>query len=205
MSGHPIFQQVAQMYGRPIAAPSANRFGSISPTAAAHVLSELGGRIPLIVDGGTSLYGLESTIVLVREQGVEILRHGPITEERLSEVANVLFRETPIASPGSMGTHYSPRTPLKVLRREDAALLEHLRERWPGKTGLLLWSQPAEGWTFVEHLSRRQDLREAAANLYGALRRLDEAGLDLIVAEGVPERGLGVAIMERLRKAASRE
>jgi L-threonylcarbamoyladenylate synthase len=205
MSEHPIFQQVARMYGRPIAAPSANRFGSLSPTAAAHVLSELGGRIPLIVDGGTSLHGLESTIVLVRDQGVEILRHGPITEERLSEVANVLFRGTPIASPGSMGTHYAPRTPLKVLRREDAALLEHLRQQWPGKTGLLLWSQPAEGWAFVEHLSRRQDLREAAANLYGALRRLDEAGLDLIIAEGVPERGLGVAIMERLRKAASRE
>jgi L-threonylcarbamoyladenylate synthase len=205
MSAHPIFQQIAQMYGGPIAAPSANRFGSISPTAAAHVVAELGGRIPLIVDGGACLHGLESTIVLVRDKGVEILRHGPVTEERLSEFASVLFRETPIASPGSMGSHYAPRTPLKILTPEDAPFLKLAKQQWPARTGLLLWSQPAEGLAFVEHLSRRQDLREAAANLYGALRRLDEAGLDLIIAEGVPERGLGVAIMDRLRKAASRE
>ena len=77
--------------------------------------------------------------------------------------------------------------------------------RRPGRTGLLVWSQSGEGFECVEYLSRKQDLREAAANLYGAMRRLDEAGLDLIVAEAVPETGLGVAIMERLRKAASRE
>jgi L-threonylcarbamoyladenylate synthase len=76
---------------------------------------------------------------------------------------------------------------------------------FPKRTGFLLWATSGEGLEFVEHLSRRQDLREAAANLYGAMRRLDEAGLELIVAEPVPETGLGVAIMERLRKAAARE
>jgi L-threonylcarbamoyladenylate synthase len=203
MSAHPIFQQIARMYGRPIAAPSANRFGRISPTAAAHVLRELGGRIPLIVDGGPCDHGVESTIVLVREQGVEILRHGPITAERLFEVTRVLSRNTQMVTPGSMASHYAPDTPLTILPHEDAGALK--TEHWPEKTGLLLWSKSAEGFPLIEYLSSNQDLREAAANLYGALRRLDEADLDLILAEEVPETGLGVAIMERLRKAASRE
>ena len=208
MSAHPIFRQIARLYGRPIAAPSANRFGRISPTAAAHVMMELEGRIPLIVDGGRCVYGLESTIVLVREQGVEILRHGPITQERLSQFSIVLPRDAKTLTPGSMESHYAPRTPLTISRRLDPAhgdLFEGGRMRWPRRTGLLVWSQSGEGFECVEYLSRKQDLREAAANLYGAMRRLDEAGLDLIVAEAVPETGLGVAIMERLRKAASRE
>ena len=205
MSAHPIFRQIAQVYGKPIAAPSANRFGRISPTAAAHVMTELGGRIPLIVDGGRCVHGLESTIVLVREQGVEILRHGPITQERLSEFGIVLPADTENLTPGSMESHYAPRTPLTISRHFDPAHADVERMCWPRKTGLLLWSQSGEGFEFVEYLSRNQDPREAAANLYGAMRRLDEAGLDLIVAEAVPETGLGVAIMERLRKAASRE
>ena len=208
MSAHPIFRQIAQRYGKPIAAPSANRFGRISPTTAAHVMTELGGRIPLIVDGGRCVHGLESTIVLVREQSVEILRNGPITPERLAEFGVVLSRHAEILTPGSMQSHYAPRTPLIISRRLDPErgdLFEGGRMRWPRRTGLLVWSQSGEGFECVEYLSRKQDLREAAANLYGAMRRLDEAGLDLIVAEAVPETGLGVAIMERLRKAASRE
>ena len=208
MSAHPIFRQIAQRYGKPIAAPSANRFGRISPTTAAHVMMELGGRIPLIVDGGRCILGLESTIVLVREQSVEILRNGPITRERLAEFGVLLSRHAEMLTPGSMQSHYAPRTPLTISRRLDpdrGDLLEVERTRWPKRTGLLLWSQSGEGFECVEYLSRKQDLREAAANLYGAMRRLDEAGLDLIVAEAVPETGLGVAIMERLRKAASRE
>ena len=208
MSAHPIFRQIAQRYGKPIAAPSANRFGRISPTTAAHVMTELGGRIPLIVDGGRCVHGIESTIVLVREQSVEILRNGPITPERLAEFGVVLPRHAEILTPGSMQSHYAPRTPLIISRRLDPErgdLFEGGRMRWPRRTGLLVWSQSGEGFECVEYLSRKQDLREAAANLYGAMRRLDEAGLDLIVAEAVPETGLGVAIMERLRKAASRE
>ncbi len=207
MSAHPIFRQIAQIYGKPIAAPSANRFGRISPTAAPHVMTELGGRIPLIVDGGRCVHGLESTIVLVREQGVEILRHGPITKERLSEFGIVLPGDAHILTPGSMDSHYAPRTPLIISRFDPAHadLSEIESMRWPKRTGMLLWSRSGEEFEFVEYLSHKQDLREAAANLYGAMRRLDEAGLDLIVAEAVPETGLGVAIMERLRKAAARE
>ena len=207
MSAHPIFRQIAHIYGKPIAAPSANRFGRISPTAAPHVMTELGGRISLIVDGGRCVHGLESTIVLVRDQAVEILRHGPITKERLSEFGIVLPGDAHILTPGSMESHYAPRTPLMISCFEPAhADLSDIESmRWPKRTGMLLWSRSGEEFEFVEYLSHKQDLREAAANLYGAMRRLDEAGLDLIVAEAVPEIGLGVAIMERLRKAAARE
>ena len=206
MSAHPVFRQVAQVYGNPIAAPSANRFGRISPTTAAHVMTELEGRIPLIIDGGPCIHGLESTILLVRDQGVEILRHGPITAEILFEFGiAVLSGKAAVSAPGSMESHYAPRTPLRISWCRDAESFRIESKRWPEKTGLLLWSQSGVGFAAVEYLSRKQDLLEAAANLYGALRRLDEAGLELIVAEAVPETGLGVAIMERLRKAASRE
>jgi L-threonylcarbamoyladenylate synthase len=206
MSAHPVFRQVAQTYGKPIAAPSANRFGRVSPTTAGHVMAELEGRIPLIVDGGPCLHGLESTILLVRDQGVEILRHGPVTAELLFDFGITLLPgKADVLAPGSMESHYAPRTPLWILRLGDADSFRRESKRWPRKTGLLLWARSGEGFATVEYLSRKQDLREAAANLYGALRRLDDAGLDLIVAEAVPEIGLGVAIMERLRKAASRE
>ena len=204
MSAHPVFAEISRIYGQPIAAPSANRFGRISPTSASHVLTELGDRISLIIDGGPCLHGIESTIVRVHEHGVEILRHGPVTEERLSEFGAVLPSRGGTVTPGSMRSHYAPQTPLVVLRKLGELPGEGKAD-FPRRTGFLLWSLPGEGLRFVEHLSTRQDLREAAANLYGALRRLDEAGLELIVAEPVPETGLGVAIMERLRKAAARE
>jgi L-threonylcarbamoyladenylate synthase len=204
ISAHPVFAEISRIFGEPIAAPSANRFGRISPTSASHVLTELGDRISLIIDGGPCLHGIESTIVRVHEHGVEILRHGPVTEERLSEFGAVLSSRGGTVTPGSMRSHYAPQTPLVVLRKL-AELPGEGKTDFPRRTGFLLWSLPGEGLRFVEHLSTRQDLREAAANLYGALRRLDEAGLELIVAEPVPETGLGVAIMERLRKAAARE
>ncbi|MGA7394438.1 MAG: L-threonylcarbamoyladenylate synthase [Terrimicrobiaceae bacterium] len=206
MSAHPVFRRVAQVYGNPVAAPSANRFGRISPTTAAHVMTELEGRIPLIIDGGPCIHGLESTILLVRDQGVEILRHGPITAEILFDFGIVVLSgKADVSAPGSMESHYAPRTPLRISWCRDADSFRIESKWWPAKTGLLLWSQSGVGFAAVEYLSRKQDLLEAAANLYGALRRLDEAGLELIVAEAVPETGLGVAIMERLRKAASRE
>jgi L-threonylcarbamoyladenylate synthase len=198
MSVHPVFRQIASGLGKPIAAPSANRFGRISPTRPEHVMAELGGRIPLIVDGGPCAHGIESTIVSVRDQGVVILRHGPVTEEQLAEFVPVLSGRTEEVTPGSMKSHYAPRTPLDLLPPE--AVLSG-----SAQVGLLAFSRSAEGFGGVEILSASGDLREAAANLYGAMRRLDEAGLDRIVVEPVPETGLGVAIMERLRKAAARE
>jgi L-threonylcarbamoyladenylate synthase len=195
MSAHPVFQEVIVRFGKPLAAPSANRFGRISPTTADHVLGELGGRIPLILDGGPCTHGIESTIVHVLGDRLHILRQGPIDENALRAFAPVFLGPSGVVAPGGLKSHYAPQTPLLIE--------ENPRARGPAD-GLLCWSQPAGGFAKTEFLSRSGDLREAAANLYGAMRRLDEAGLDLIIAEPVPETGIGAAIMERLRKAAAR-
>ena len=195
MSAHPLFQEVATAFGKPLAAPSANRFGRISPTSAAHVLAELDGRISFILDGGPCTHGIESTIVHVSDDGLRILREGPITREDLRAFAPLLDDSIAVSAPGGLKSHYAPRTPL-VLEKNPAPRSEN--------TGRLAFSAPREGFAQTEILSATSDLREAAANLYGAMRRLDEAGLDLIVAEEIPEHGIGAAIMERLRKAAAR-
>jgi L-threonylcarbamoyladenylate synthase len=193
MSSHPVFQAVLAAFGNPVAAPSANRFGRISPTSVEHVLAELGGRIPLILDGGPCRHGIESTIVLVTGDGLNILRHGPLTAEELAAFGPVRGAVPGISAPGGLLSHYAPRTPMRI----GPAVAQP-------NFGLLSWSSSGEGFAEVEHLSSKRDLREAAAKLYGAMRRLDEAGLDGIIAEPVPETGLGAAIMERLRKASAR-
>ena len=185
MSAHPVFREIIGGFGGPLAAPSANRFGHISPTAAEHVAAELDGRIPLIVDGGPTTHGLESTIVAVRNNAIEVLRPGPVTEEQLGRYAEVRCVSSGARpeAPGQLPTHYAPRTPLVLTK--DAA-----RFRSEGKK--------------IAILTLPNDLREAAANLFRRLRELDESGVDLIVAEEVPEIGLGRAIMDRLRRAAVR-
>lgn len=202
MSAHPVFQKVAGVFGKPIAAPSANRFGRISPTTAEHVLAELNGRIPLVVDGGPCIHGIESTIVLVDGNELEILRHGPIGADQLSPFGKLRTVGGKVAAPGAMKSHYAPRTRLVIL---EAGGSEPTVPFSKDRTGFLSWSAGGEGYAQVEHLSKKQNLREAAANLYAAMRRLDESGVEIIVAEPVPEEGLGVAIMDRLRKAAARE
>ena len=206
MSAHPVFRAVCAAFGSPLAAPSANRFGRISPTAAEHVRTELNGRIPLILDGGPTEHGLESTIVKVEGGGVHLLRAGPITEEQLLDhsmfVMHPVSVERPDA-PGQLKSHYAPHTTLRLFE-----VGTHFRAFADGpqqKIGCLAFSSPSPRGEFIaeEILSPTGDLREAAATLFAKLRRLDEAGLDLIVAEPVPEHGLGIAIMDRLRKAAA--
>ena len=194
-SAHPVFQSVVESFGKPLAAPSANRFGRISPTTADHVFSELADRIPMILDGGPCRHGIESTIVLVLEDRLQILRHGPITEDELREFAPVYHGPAGVAAPGGLKSHYAPRTPLVIEDRPSP--------RGP-KNGLLAWSNDWPGFYKTKHLSPACDLHEAAANLYAAMRRLDESGLDLIIAESLPETGIGRAIMDRLRKAAAK-
>lgn len=199
MSAHPVFADIIREFGSPIAAPSANRFGHISPTTAEHVREELGGRIPLIVDGGTTTHGLESTIAAIRGGRIEILRHGPITAEQLGEFAEVKSATAGSRqeAPGQMPSHYAPRTPLVL----GASLNDFTVPA--GRIGALRWRETKPGcFAAVRTLSAAGDLREAAANLFRYLRELDDAKLDLIVAEEVPETGLGRAIMERLRRAA---
>jgi L-threonylcarbamoyladenylate synthase len=170
MSAHPVFQEVVQSFGKPLAAPSANRFGRISPTSASHVLSELDGRIEMIVDGGPCSHGIESTIVHVLGERLQILRPGPITEDDLLAFAPVFHGPSGVAAPGGLKSHYAPRTKL---------IIENAPNPKGPMNGLLALSQSSDGFLKTEFLSRKGDLREAAANLYGAMRRLDEARLDL--------------------------
>lgn len=221
MSAHPIFREVISALNGPLAAPSANRFGRISPTNAQHVLDELNGRIPLIVDGGATDHGIESTIVRIANGTIEILRRGPITDEMLRSIGKVrgATSSTAITAPGQLPTHYAPRTKL--------ILVEGLRNFSPPRTervGALFFgavagvdarrpqsataatsaSEEVVNFAAARHLSEKGDLREAAANFFRMLRELDNEDLDLIVAERVPRQGIGAAINDRLERAAGR-
>jgi len=201
LSAHPVFAAIVGELDEPLAAPSANRFGRISPTTAHHVLHELDARIPLIIDGGPTEHGIESTVVAVRNSKIAILRRGPITREQLlafAEVSSVVG--TPIiSSPGQLPSHYAPKTPLCLVDSADALLPENGQ-----RVGLLAWNraQHPQAFAAVRILSDRADLREGAANLFCYLRELDALGLDLIIAERVPSPGLGAAIMDRLERAS---
>jgi L-threonylcarbamoyladenylate synthase len=200
MSAHPVLADILKTFDKPIAAPSANRFGRISPTAAAHVVEELDGRIPLIIDGGPAAHGLESTIVAVRAGRLELLRRGPITAEQLRELADVIEPTGgAIEAPGQLPSHYAPRTPLVIC--DDVANFTGDGAR----CGLLAFREAPGGDEFAvtRILSPRGDLREAAAQLFRCLRELDASGVDKIIAERVPEEGLGAAIMDRLRRASA--
>ena len=201
LSAHPVFQKVIGAFAGPLAAPSANRFGHISPTTASHVLTELDGRIPLIVDGSATAHGLESTIIAIKDGRIEILRHGPVTAEQLQKFAPVRTAPTPERpeAPGQLRSHYAPQTPLMLVPS-----LGHIAPVAGQRIGALAWrAKDLEAFADARTLSPSADLKEAAANLFRYLRELDAAELDMIVAEHVPEHGLGAAIMERLRRAAA--
>jgi len=203
VSAHPVFSEIIRGFEKPLAAPSANCFGRISPTTAQHVLDELNGRIPLIVDAGSTIHGIESTIVAVRAGKIDILRRGPITAEQLSKFGkiDIVASKRNISAPGQLPTHYAPKTPLRLI--EDVNSFSPDKNQ---RVGLLGWNpvESEKNFAAVRYLSERQDLREAAANLFRYLRELDVPNVDLIVAEQVPDRGLGAAIMDRLRRAAHR-
>ena len=199
VSAHPVFAEILREFGKPLAAPSANRFGRISPTTSKHVLDELSGLIPLIVDGGSTRHGIESTIVRVDSGKIEILRRGPITSEQLSEFGKVEIgtERGRISAPGQLPSHYAPKTSLRVV--DDVKLFRSV-----GRCALLAWTPTKKDDRFVaiRNLSEKQDLHEAAANLFRYLRELDALGVDLIAAERVPDQGLGAAILDRLQRAA---
>jgi L-threonylcarbamoyladenylate synthase len=202
LSSHPVFQEIIAAFGRPLAAPSANRFGRISPTAAEHVLNELDGIIPLVIDAGRTAHGLESTIIALRNGRIEVLRRGPVTVEELAEFGEVfVVGPTPRPeAPGQFASHYAPRTRLMLL-----AEAKDFDPPANQRCGLLSWKTKGDGrFAEVRLLSERQDPSEAARNLFRLLRELDACNLDLIVAEHLPERGLGAAINERLRRAAAK-
>jgi L-threonylcarbamoyladenylate synthase len=201
---HPVALELLKAFDGPIAAPSANRFGRISPTTAEHVHREFGNAVKLVLDGGPCKTGVESTIISLVGEVPLLLRPGGLPLESLREVLpNIALPgsdPTHPMAPGQLPSHYAPRTPLVL---GDVSAQSSLRGR---KLGFLYVgpSRPTPGFDRVEVLSPKGDLREAAAALFSAMRRLDEAGLDLIVAELARDVGLGLAINDRLRRASHR-
>jgi L-threonylcarbamoyladenylate synthase len=200
---HEVAQDILAAFGKPVVAPSANRSGHVSPTCAEHVAADLAGRIDLIVDGGATPVGVESTIVACLGEPV-LLRPGGLPRaaiERslgrsLADPAPARDTDGPIA-PGMLATHYAPRTRLRLNALRVAA----------GEALLAFGPLPAEGAeraACVLNLSARGDLVEAAANLFAHLRALDAAGAGAIAAMPVPRQGLGEAINDRLERAAAR-
>jgi L-threonylcarbamoyladenylate synthase len=199
---HGAALELLSAVGVPLAAPSANSFGRLSPTTAAHVHSDLGSAISLILDGGPSQAGIESTIISLVQERPQLLRAGAIPPETLipliGHVQIVSQHECKPLAPGQMRSHYAARTPMQSL---DAAAPPHPSER----VGLLAVSpRSATGYAAVEVLSATGDLCESAANLFAALHRLDEQNLDRIVCEFAPAEGLGLAINDRLRRGCQR-
>jgi L-threonylcarbamoyladenylate synthase len=201
MPAHPVALELIRRSRTAIAAPSANPFGYVSPTRAAHVAENLAG-VDLILDAGPAAVGIESTIVSLVGERPCVLRAGGVTIEALEAVIGEVerMRETPSLpqAPGQLTRHYSTSTPLQIWAPGLPAPLPG--ERW----GLLTLNpvHAAGEYAAVEVLSAKGDIREAAANLFDALHRLDRMNLDRIIAISLPEQGLGIAIMDRLRRCA---
>ena len=187
---HPAMRALLEASGRPLAAPSANASGAISPTEAAHVLASLGGRIPLILDGGRTQLGLESTIVGFAEGGVALLRAGPVPLADIAAAAGLAEAQAPrgIHAPGQLASHYAPGKSLRL----DAC--EAAPDEW------LIGFGAVRG---DDSLSEAGDLAEAAARLFAALHRADASGRPRIAVAPVPDEGPGRAINDRLRRAAA--
>ena len=188
---HPVMQTVLAATGLPLAAPSANRSGGVSPTNAAHVAASLGGRIKLVIDGGDCTAGLESTIIAVRPAGGwHLLRPGPITQAQIAALLGPqadVMAGTGIEAPGQLASHYSPGKPLR------------LNALGAGPDEFLIGFGALAG---DYNLSSGGDLAEAAARLYAALHRAAAAPHSRIAVAALPEAGLGAALNDRLRRAA---
>lgn len=202
MPNHPVALQLIEASGTPIAAPSANKFGHLSPTEAKHVEKYLGDKVDIILDGGKSIVGVESTIIQFYENEFYLLRPGGLSKEDIEKVigkikAGKINPDKPNA-PGQLPFHYSPQTPLKFFNNK---FLDKNK-----KIGALFFKENIIDFPFanVKILSPYGNLREAAANLFAHLHDLEKENLDLILVEPVEEKGLGRAIMDRLRKASNK-
>jgi len=195
---HPVAQRLLRAAGVPVAAPSANRSGHVSPTRAEHVEADLGDRVAVILDAGPTAHGLESTVLAVTDEGLVLLRPGTVTADQITAVTGgPVTRQLDAAdrpqSPGQLASHYAPRA---LVRLEAAAAR-------PGEALIAFGptSPPHDGPTV--NLSPAGDLIEAAAALFAALRRLDATGISAIAVMPIPDAGLGEAINDRLRRAAA--
>lgn len=216
---HPVAIALIRASGCPIAAPSANRSGRPSPTRAAHVWADLRGRIDMILDGGDAGIGLESTVVDLTASPPVLLRPGGVTVAELEEVIGPVRvhpavvgppGEGPVASPGMKYRHYAPSTPCVLVEGPQDAVAAHIAarvraERDAGRrVGVLasLEAAPLYDADAVVVAGSRANTAEIARSLFHGLRQLDEAGLDVLFLEGVEPAGLGLAVMNRLRRAA---
>ena len=196
---HPVALSLLRAAGRPIAAPSANRSGRVSPTMAAHVAGEFGDAIALILDSGPTPIGVESTVLDLTGATPALLRPGGVTleqlEAELGKIEIAAAGEDALRSPGRLAQHYAPDLPLRLGAR-DARPGEALLAFGPGEA--------PPGFAEVQWLSRRGDVAEAAANLFAMLRHLDRPKFSAIAVMPIPEAGLGRAINDRLHRAAQR-
>jgi L-threonylcarbamoyladenylate synthase len=208
MPAHPLTLQLLRSLDFPLAAPSANPFGYISPTTAQHVADQLGEVVPYILDGGPSTVGVESTILgwessasLGLSSRCVLYRAGGIAVEAIEEVIGPLsqapVKVMPVA-PGMIESHYAPRKPL-IVGDVDMLLAMNAGMR----AAVITFTRPVKAW-YCEILSYNGDLNEAARHLFSSLRALDQSDAELIIAEIFPNEGLGRAINDRLRRAAAR-
>jgi L-threonylcarbamoyladenylate synthase len=194
---HPVAQGLLHTAGRPIAAPSANRSGHVSPTTARHADEDLGQRVSMILDGGATEHGVESTVVDASGRELVLLRPGAITAEQIAATLGHAIQQAAAVSdaplsPGQLASHYAPKARLRLYASEA-------REG----EALLAFGPAAPSRGFVINLSPAGNLQEAAASLFAALRAFDAAGSEAVAVMPVPETGLGVAINDRLRRAAA--
>jgi L-threonylcarbamoyladenylate synthase len=197
LPAHPMAQALLQLTGRPVAAPSANPSGQLSPTTAEHVVDALGGRIAAVLDGGATAIGVESTIVACLDDAPALLRPGGVPREALEKLlgrALLVWQADPRrpASPGQLLSHYAPRAALRL----NAAAAE------PGEVLLVFGAAAPSHCGETATLSARGDLVEAAGNLFRVLHQLDQRNVARIAVMPIPETGLGLAINDRLRRAA---
>ena len=199
----------------PIAAPSANLFGKASPTNAKHVVDDLGGKIEMIIDGGKTKVGVESTVLDVTVKPVRVLRAGGISVEKLKEVIGQVKMskelEEGFRSPGMLNSHYSPQAKLILVEKKGDAQVEEIRRLASEyiaqgfKVGIMAKEENQNKYDRfeVKVIGKGSELEICAANLFVILRSFDKEGFEIIIAEGLEEHDLGLAIMERLRKAAA--
>ena len=197
---HPVAQALIRAADRPIAAPSANRSGAVSPTRAEHVVDSLGERVPLILDGGPCLVGVESTVLDLTSATPTLLRPGGATREAIEAIIGPIAVSDALPSgdsarksPGQLQSHYAPARPVRLGATSVGA-----------DEGLLAFGPTVpQGAMLTYNLSPSGDLGEAAANLFAMMRTLDRPGIGRIAIMPIPETGLGLAINDRLRRAAA--
>jgi L-threonylcarbamoyladenylate synthase len=197
---HPIARALISAAAKPIAAPSANRSGTVSPTSAEHVAASLGTAVDLILDGGPSTVGIESTVLDLSGETPTLLRPGAITHHEIEALLGTTVARATIAatgneglaSPGLLARHYAPSRPVRLMANE----------RKNGEA-LLAFGPSAPTGADVLNLSARGDLAEAAANLFRMLRALDKSDYTAIAVMPIPDDGLGEAINDRLKRAAT--